>query len=47
MEEWTNPEFLQEPETKQGGGTFLVEVKCGVERFQKTHRVAKSRGFRQ
>lgn len=33
-----NPEFLQEVET----GAFLVEVKCGVGRFQKTGREAKS-----
>lgn len=38
-----NPEFLQETETEQGGGTFLVELKGGVERFQKTHKVAKYR----
>lgn len=37
------PEFLQETETEQGGGTFLVEVKWGVERFQKTCKVAKYR----
>lgn len=38
----SNPELLQEAETEQGNGAFLVEVKCGVERFQKTGREAKS-----
>lgn len=37
------PEFLQETETEQGGGTFLVEVKWGVETFKKTCKVAKYR----
>lgn len=38
-----NPGFLQETETKQRGGAFLIELKGGVGRFQKPPRVAKSR----
>lgn len=45
---WTspaNPGFLQETETDQRGGAFLIELKGGVGRFQKPPRVAKSRVF--
>lgn len=47
VEEQDKPRLpsLKETETEQGGGAFLVEVKCGVGRFQKPPRVAKSRVF--
>lgn len=40
-----NPGFLQETETEQRDGAFLIELKGGVGRFQKPPRVAKSRVF--